>query len=306
VFSAETYNGNNTLNREFSFSMRYSDLSWFISRNYPSAPVSISFLDRMRGPLPKLWTGGTNAESTSQANVDFANMGKIKIATFGNFSGLNESGTSFVLYNLKRTPRFFDEVCFLQENNANQRVSHNLSVVPELIIVKMRNAGDAWYVYNQTLGRNKYMYLNGTSAPLTSSNIWGTSDPTTTDFGTSSSLIFYGYNIVAYLFATCPGVSKVGSYTGNGSSQTIDCGFAAGARFVLIKRTNATGDWYTFDTARGIIAGNDPFLKINSTAAETTSYDAVDPANSGFIVNNDATNFPINVASATYIFLAIA
>jgi hypothetical protein len=61
-----------------------------------------------------------------------------------------------------------------------------------------------------------------------------------------------------------------------------------------------------FDTARGIISGNDPFLHLNRAFAETSSYDAVDPANSGFIVNNDDTNFPVNVASATYFFLAIA
>jgi cytochrome c peroxidase len=68
-----------------------------------------------------------------------------------------------------------------------------------------------------------------------------------------------GKNYIAYLFATLPGVSKVGSYTGNGSSQTIDCGFTSGARFVLIKRTdNSNWSWYVYDTARGIVAGNDP------------------------------------------------
>ena len=35
------------------------------------------------------------------------------------------------------------------------------------------------------------------------------------------------------------GISKVGSYTGNGAdNRTIDCGFTSGARFVIIKRTD--------------------------------------------------------------------
>jgi hypothetical protein len=110
---------------------------------------------------------------------------------------------------------------------------------------------------------------------------------------------------VAYLFATCPGVSKVGSYTGTGATLQIDCGFAAGARFVLIKRTDSTGDWYVWDSARGIVAGNDPHLSLNTTAAEVTTNDSIDPDSSGFVVNQAAaTN--INVSGASYIYLAIS
>jgi hypothetical protein len=111
--------------------------------------------------------------------------------------------------------------------------------------------------------------------------------------------------LVAYLFATKVGISKVGSYTGNGINQTINCGFTTGARFILIKRTDSTGDWHVWDTVRGIIAANDPHLSLNTTAVEITSNDSIDPDTSGFIVNQlAATN--INVNNATYIYLAIA
>jgi len=96
-----------------------------------------------------------------------------------------------------------------------------------------------------------------------------------------------------------------GRYTGNGSSQTINCGFTGGARFILIKRTSAAGDWYVWDTARGIISGNDPHLSLNTNAVEVTSNDTIDADNTGFVVNQvAATN--VNVNAATYIFLAIA
>ena len=75
----------------------------------------------------------------------------------------------------------------------------------------------------------------------------------------------------------------------------------------MIKRygTSTTGDWYVWDSARGIVAGNDPHLSLNTTAAEVTTDDSVDADTSGFIVNQDAaTN--VNVNSASYIFLAIA
>jgi hypothetical protein len=89
---------------------------------------------------------------------------------------------------------------------------------------------------------------------FTGSNLWGSSAPTTTDFGINcGSMDLDNFNAVAYLFATLAGVSKVGSYTGTGADLNVDCGFSAGARFILIKRTDSTGDWYVWDSARGIV-----------------------------------------------------
>jgi hypothetical protein len=149
--------------------------------------------------------------------------------------------------------------------------------------------------------------LNFNYAAVDSASIWNDTAPTETVFsvGTNTQVNGSGNNLIAYLFATIPGVSKVGSYTGNGSSQTIDCGFTSGARFILIKRTDSTGDWYVWDTARGIVTGNDPHLSLNTTAAEVTSDDSIDPESSGFIVNQlAATN--INVSAASYIFYAVS
>lgn len=114
-----------------------------------------------------------------------------------------------------------------------------------------------------------------------------------------------GETYVAYLFASCPGVSKVGTFTGTGATQVINCGFAAGARFVLIKRTDSTGDWYVWDTARGIVAANDPYLLLNSTAAEVTNTDWVDTAAIGFELSNAGGNL-VNTNGASYIFLSVS
>ena len=135
----------------------------------------------------------------------------------------------------------------------------------------------------------------------------GITHPTSSVFtvGTDNDVNARSANYVAYLFASVTGVSKVGTYTGNGSSQTINCGFTTGARFVLVKRTDSTGDWVVFDSARGIVSGNDPYLRLNSTAAEVTDKDAVDTDSTGFVVNE--TSGPnINTNGATYIYLSIA
>jgi hypothetical protein len=73
----------------------------------------------------------------------------------------------------------------------------------------------------------------------------------------------------------------------------------------MIKRTDSTGDWYVWDSARGIVAGNDPYLLLNSTAAEVTNTDYVDTYSLGFEISSTAPA-AINANGGTFIFLAIA
>jgi hypothetical protein len=122
--------------------------------------------------------------------------------------------------------------------------------------------------------------------------------------GTGNQANFNGYTFIAYLFASLPGVSKVGSYTGTAASLNIDCGFTGGARFVLIKRTNAAGAWYVFDTTRGIVAGNEVYMMLNDTGRDVSA-DLIAPLSSGFqLTANGSTT--VNVSGGTYIYLAIA
>jgi hypothetical protein len=175
-----------------------------------------------------------------------------------------------------------------------------------MIWVKASSAARQWITYDAINGANGRMNLDDDGPWGSSSNYFNNTAPTDSVFTVGNQYDVnsaLGYTYIAYLFATLAGISKVGGYTGNGSSQTINCGFSAGARFILIKRTDSTGNWYVWDTARGINAGNETGLIFNSTLATTN--DSIDPANSGFIVNQvSATN--INVSSASYIFYAIA
>jgi hypothetical protein len=191
----------------------------------------------------------------------------------------------------------FDEVCYTGTNGTTS-FNHGLTVKPELILIKPRGIIANWEVhFNYGVSNYGLMYLNQDVA-----KVFDIDPPTAStfspQFGNTSTN-------VAYLFASKAGISKVFSYIGNGSSQTINCGFTTGARFILIKRTDSTGDWYVWDSVRGIVASNDPHLSLNTTAAEVTTDDSVDPNVLGFDINqNTATN--INVTSGTYIGLAFA
>lgn len=269
------------------------------------------FASRLTG-TGYLETSSTAAEVAAGTTILQANpwdvMDGVKVGTTSTIT--NASSNTFINYLFDRAPSFFDVVCYTGTSVA-RTLAHNLNAVPELMIVKRRAGSEAggvsgwWQVYSAALGNTKSVYLNTTDIAATT-GVWNNTTPTSSVFTVNNNYVNYsGDTYVSYLFATCPGVSKVGSYTGTGTTQTINCGFTAGSRFVMIKRTDSTGDWYVWDSARGIVAGNDPYLLLNSTAAEVTLTDYIDTAATGFEITNTAPA-AINASGGAYIFLAIA
>jgi hypothetical protein len=195
-------------------------------------------------------------------------------------------------YFFRRAPGFFDVVCYTSDNTYAV-INHNLGVVPQLVIQKRRNGTSNWFV--TTGAQVGYLELTDAFSSLPRTFTSTTFEPATT--GPS-------YTYVAYLFATVAGVSKVGSYTGTAALLTVNCGFTAGARFVLIKRTDSTGDWYVWNSADGIVSGDDPYRILNGTTL-TSGTNYVDTDTTGFKVTA-AAPAGLNANGGTYIFLAIA
>ena len=133
------------------------------------------------------------------------------------------------------------------------------------------------------------------------------------------------------MFATLPGVSKVGYYLGTGTSDvSVNCGFSGNARFILIKREDDKGPWIVFESGDAHQSGGTTYFQSNirSGASDYFTYlnrkdipvsqDVIDPFANGFTVKaNSYTNgatqslpqnggCPININGARYIFLAIA
>ena len=230
----------------------------------------------------------------------------------------NAASSDLYSWMWKRAPGFCDVVAYTGDGVAGRTVSHNLGVAPEMMWVKKRSGGTArgWYVYHtgnyaQGAGNGAaygFNLLDTTDAYTDADYAWNETEPTDSSFtlgfiGTNDN----GNDYIAYLFATLPGVSKVGSYTGTGTHDThvIDCGFTSGARFVLLKRTDATSDWFLWDTERGITTGGDSRLSLNTTAAAYVGIDDIRPHPSGFIAANP-NGSDVNALNSEWIFYAIA
>jgi hypothetical protein len=75
-------------------------------------------------------------------------------------------------------------------------------------------------------------------------------------------------------------------------------------KFVIIKRTDTTGDWYTFDSVRDPYNATQQGLSPNSSASETTYTGWGDLLSNGFKIRR--TDGAWNASGGTYIYMAFA
>jgi hypothetical protein len=274
-----------------------------ISKPPASAGQAPYFMDRLRGGTTSNYVILMSSNADAEITGTGTGLGFQSNTAIQSQNSFYSSSTPVIWLNFRRAPSFFDEVCYTGVNpgSATLAVTHNLTVTPELVIIRERPGYD-WLVYSATTGTANTLFLNLANAVVGYQFLTSPSASTIT-VGAVANNDTSTY--VAYLFATCPNVSKVGSYTGNGTTQTINCGFTGGARFVLIKRTDSTGGWYVYDTARGMTVLTDPYLLLNTTAAQVATLGSVTTVSTGFALNSSILA-DINVSSGTYIFLAIA
>jgi len=305
VFTPIAYSGTQASAQDLSFSM-VPDVTTTRLRN---ATENNYIQSRLTG-ANALQTNEQDGRATSTqmvAEFDVVQKG-IRIPGIGapTVGGNNGPTTSnYVCEAFRRAPGFLD-VCAWAGTSVAHTIPHNLTVVPEMMWVKRTDGNAHWAVYGNN-ENTKYAVLDTDLAAATGAAYWNSTSPTSSVFtvGDHGDTNASGENFCAWLWATVAGVSKVGSYTGTGSDQNIDCGFSSSARFVMIKPWDAAGDWIYLDSARGLTTTpTEPYLPYNTNAVETTSYDYVRGHVSGFSVIGNQTIS--NNSGTTYIFLAIA
>lgn len=284
------------------------DLVMSLMRSGPVTNKTKVFFDRLRGAtklLQSMYTDSEVAVGTTLTGFDVQDG--ILLGADSSWDVINGSSCNYGLEFFRRAPGFFDQICYTG-TGSNKTEAHNLGKQPELWLAKRRNATGSWIWGSTLLNTNEKIVMPSPIGRVTDATAWNSTYPTDTNIslGTLADVNASGGTYTLYMWATLAGISKVGTYTGNGSSQTIDCGFSTGARFVMIIRMTASTaqDIYLWDSARGITSGNDPRLSLNTTATEVTGLDTIDPDPSGFIVNQDASN--VNVSGAQYLYLSIS
>jgi hypothetical protein len=317
-FQAVTYTGNGSTNTITGLRFQ-PDFVWVKGR---SGATDHALYDSVRGTTKDLVSNSTAAETTQTTGLtaftsDGFTLGALakmntNAATYvawcwkAGTTSSNTSGTITSTVSVNATAGF-SVVTYTGNGLSSATVGHGLGVAPKMVIVKTRSGVNNWVVYNANLtSASYYLLLDSTAAQASAPSVWNSTAPTSTVFSIGSASTTNASSsatYVAYCWADVSGYSKAFSYTGNGSTDGsfVYVGFLP--RFVMIKRTDTTGDWYMWDTARNTFDVITNTLLANSSAAETSAT-SIDALSNGFKLRNTTAGF--NASGGTYIGMAWA
>ena len=203
----------------------------------------------------------------------------------------------------------FDVIAYEGNGVAGRQISHSMNKTVEMVWIKKRSETGNWIVGHKGMngGTNPWQYsMQLDSTDASTDNEWAFDDtaPTSTaiTLGTDGNCNGSGKDYLMMLFASVEGISKVGYYTGNNTTQTITTGFQP--RFVIIKKVSSADNWLTFDTVRGWTSGaTDKELRLNASNAQA-DFQVGYPTSTGFYLDTDDGG--INQNDEEYIYYAHA
>ena len=295
-----------------------TDFTWIKSRGTANSHL---LADSSRGSTKVLLSNDTNAEITDSNYTTFVSNG---FSVSGNGTEINNSSGTYVSWNWKAngsttssnsdgsitstvqasTDAGFSIVTYTGTGSATT-FGHGLSSAPKWVVIKRRDGTPSWQVFHTTLGGGAGIELDTNGASGSSSSLWNSTAPTSsvvhigTHGGTNTSSGTY----VAYCFAEIEGYSKFGSYTGNGSTDGTFVYTGFRPAWILMKRTNSTGNWQLVDNRRvGYNPSNNLLFPDGSDAeSEVTDNDIL---SNGFKLRT--TGAGRNGSGSTYIYMAFA
>ena len=177
------------------------------------------------------------------------------------------------------------------------QIPHGLSGTPDLILLKFISPGynDVWQCWSSAMNTGSYLELNSTATANTRANSFSAVNSTYIENDWTSSSLAQ----IVYSFKSKAGYSKIGSFTGNGtSSKLIETGFEVG--WVMLKNIDTAYRWYMLDNKRG---GSSRLFADDASAASTNQETVKFLANGFEITTSDAE---VNKSGDTIIYMAFA
>ena len=281
------------------------DLLWLKRRSHTQNHFLV---DSVRGATTYMQANTTDEDSTNATTV-------VKSLdsdgfTLGSYDGTNGDGKTFVSWNWKESASAgFDIVSYTGNGSGPRTISHGLGVKPEMIIVKNREQVTNWITYHKDISAEKFVYLNTAALQMDDAAAWNDTEPTSSVFTVNADQQNNGDgdDIIAYVFSSVKGYSKVGKYLGNGNANGIFIYTGFKPSYFLVKRSHDGGgqDWEVLDTARNTYNPVGTRLIPNENYAESAlAAKDIDFVSNGFKIRTNSSG--VNSSGITYIFLAFA
>ena len=202
----------------------------------------------------------------------------------------------------------FSFISYTGNGQAGQTIPHHLGTAPEFVAVGKVTTGNLWQTWATSLAADEYIRLDTNGAIVTDASKFGAvPDDTVFTLGGGGSANTNNDEYFAWAITPKEGFSAVGTYTGTGvtygAPNFIYTGFRP--RWVMIKKLNASQNWYVRDTER------DPYNPSNTAVFpdllnvenSTSAYD-IDLLSNGFKLLTSNTGH--NALNHTYLYVAFA
>lgn len=260
--------------------------------------------DSVRGIINAMETDNTGGNQSEATGITSFNSDGYTYGTDGN---TNTVSRTYVSWTFREADDFFFQSTVVKASSTTKVVDLSSLTTLGMIAVKSTSTG-SWYLWHKDLSSGKLLIWETDAAEATLGHI--------TVSGTNLSLIdgviadgtylvyAWAHNVASFGASGSDTVCYCGTYTGNGlaAGPSITApGFKP--QYVQIKALTATGSFSVFDTARGIPAGNDPYLAPDTDAAEVTTLDALDLTANGFDIATDNALF--NTDGIVYMYMVI-
>ena len=321
-YRTKTYTGNGTNDTAITYSQSTNmkpDLLWIKNR---SATQSHALFDSTRGADKRLIINSQSMQGTEATNLDSFdtngftvdneaivngngnNMVSFGFKANGGTTSSNTDGTITATVQANPTAGF--SIIDFTGTEANGSVGHGLGVEPSMFIMR-RYTDDgysstaAWYIYNKSLGANKYLEFGTAINATNDGSLWNTTTPATNaviNIGFNANSNHSGQKTIIYAFADIQGYSKAGTYKG-GTNTFVYTGFKP--KFIIGKEASASNgyNWHLFVPE---LTGR---LEPSNNVAEYTDYlRVVDWNSNGFRWGTSLNNWD-NADGRTYIYYAV-
>ena len=301
-----------------------SAFSWI--KNRDAADANMLF-DRPRGIQLELHSDSTAVETTDRNSLQrFLKQG----VTVGEDEEVNTANESYVLWDwfiestgsgssntdgsLNTTKTLADttsgmSIGLYEGTGSATTMGHGLGKVPTFWIVRNREVVQNWMVYHVGTAsdpQTDYLTLQSNADVQDHHDVWNDTAPTSSviSLGSDGTTNNSGSDFVSYIFTDITGFSKFSYYIGNGADDGTFVNLGFQPAWLMIKRSDSTGDWIIYDTKRSRFNPVDDQLLANSTAAETTGSEEIDILANGFKCRTSDSY--LNASGGRYLFAAFA